>query len=778
MCFILAMFWYACLQSKVANDVLDAASVLQNLDPTRGSAAQEDVTQGEGGEANTSAEVGSNEDLDTMDEDLLNNEQSRATGYLGKNSSVQWLRRIHHEADKADGDVGSSEGPYGPPGKGAKATALRAEALKQRQGKNLTPLLRTSSCSFYLDDEIVDMDFVVDELDLPPFETAERLLKCYMETIQNSYPILAKKTFVTQFYHYYSAVARGAPYPLPRKWQAMLNLVFAIGAAHSHLIEAVWRADERDHSMYHSRAWALSLKDPWWFSHPDLPQTQITGLLAFYYLAIGHVNRSWAVIGMAVRFGVGLGLHVRNDDRAASIVKKEVLSRIWWGLYSLERILCAITGRPSVGTEAWCSVAFPLPISGEEIDEDRIRAQFGERPQAEYRVIFTTSETSSASSTSRSYGQPPEAANSGSYLTCTVKLGMITHKVLMELYSPNVISRSWKEIQQTILSMSEELDAWATQLPPGFNFYHDTPGEPTMRPECNMLRIYYHSAQILITRPCLCRIDRRIVNQTQSSNKFNQKMAASCVSAAKALTALLPQDLSGGGLRVYEVFPWWVAVHYIMQAFAILMLEISYNSPSTHEPVDTVPALKKLVRSLRALRSSNGMARRAYSIAFDLLQKLFVRIKLVSLPCIVSLYLFEAPFYFHLHIPTNYFSAQDISDLVTENEEEEARAGFGMQPTPDIFAPHVITDEDFLELYPLSNYNPRENVNAQGAHRAADPPLPSFFHESVQPNTPLANLFLTDFDQHNPLPLGDPSGDIFMGDLHDSEWQEGQDTDG
>jgi hypothetical protein len=84
----------------------------------------------EGGEAITSAEVGSNEDLDTMDEDLLRNEQSRATGYLGKNSAVQWFRKIHRDTDTAHPGGASSEGPYGPPGRSAHATAARAQACK------------------------------------------------------------------------------------------------------------------------------------------------------------------------------------------------------------------------------------------------------------------------------------------------------------------------------------------------------------------------------------------------------------------------------------------------------------------------------------------------------------------------------------------------------------------------------------------------------------------------------------------------------------------------
>jgi hypothetical protein len=103
--------------------------------------------------------------------------------------------------------------------------------------------MQTSSCSFYLDNETVEMDFMVDPFELPPFETADRLIKNFMESVQDSFPILAQKTFLSQFYHHYTSLGRGAPVKLPQKWQAILNLVFAIGAAYSHLTEADWRAD-------------------------------------------------------------------------------------------------------------------------------------------------------------------------------------------------------------------------------------------------------------------------------------------------------------------------------------------------------------------------------------------------------------------------------------------------------------------------------------------------------------------------------------------------------
>jgi hypothetical protein len=75
----------------------------------------------------------------------------------------------------------------------------------------------------------------------------------------------------------YAASERSNPYKPPQKWQAQLNLIFAIGAVYSHMVSAPWRGNERDHLDYHSRAWALGMKDPWCLPQPDLPQMQVAG---------------------------------------------------------------------------------------------------------------------------------------------------------------------------------------------------------------------------------------------------------------------------------------------------------------------------------------------------------------------------------------------------------------------------------------------------------------------------------------------------------------------
>jgi hypothetical protein len=100
---------------------------------------------------------------------------------------------------------------------------------------------------------------------------------------------------------------------------------------------------------------------------------------------------------------------------------------------------------------------------------------------------------------------------------------------------------------------------------------------------------------------------------------------------------------------------------------------------------------------------------------------------------------------------------------VLENKVEEALADPGIQPTPYMFAPHVIAEEDFLELYPLSSHDARAQSTLQESYRDFDPPLPGSLHESLRPQSPLVNLFLTGFDQYNLLPLGDQGEDVIMG---------------
>lgn len=93
----------------------------------------------------------------------------------------------------------------------------------------------------------------------------------------------------------------------------------------------------------------------------------------------------------------------------------------------------------------------------------------------------------------------------------------------------------------------------ATSLPDGLRFFDRRmgAGRQYVR-EQNALEMLYNNTKILINRPCLCRLDRRIVNQTASSNDFNERSAITCVASAKAIAQLLPNDPDRDLVILYE----------------------------------------------------------------------------------------------------------------------------------------------------------------------------------------------------------------------------------
>ncbi|KAK7178258.1 fungal specific transcription factor domain-containing protein [Paraphaeosphaeria sporulosa] len=635
----------------------------------------EDEYQGDvAGEANGTAEVGSYAAMGNMGEDTLGNQQSRASGYIGTNSEVQWLRRLHHEADSARSD---SQGPYGPPGNSAKAHTERMDSMRERQKKDPRLLMSTSSCSFYLDEEPLDFDMDVNPYEMPPYEMAESLLNCYMQTVQNSFPILSQKLFTKQFVDYYNSVARGAPHRWPQKWQAMLNLVFAIGAAYSHLVESHWSAN---------------------------------------------------------------GLHIRNEDRTATAVKKETLARIWWAVYSLDRNLSAVTGRPSVGAEIYPSTTLPLPISANDIDEVVIQAKFGRKPNwgnataaspldaGSFHAASTMPQGNPANAPDASYAS--DAANGGTFLIAIVKLGMVSSNVLTQLYSPNLGTKSWKDVQGSIARLAENLDAWLDSLPTNLDHFKDNARYHTMQQEQNILKTYYYSTKILICRPCLCRLGRRIPLQTQSSVNFNHQIAAECVAAAKSIAACLPDDMAVWGKEIYNLFPWWSVVHYLMQSIAILLLEACYEA----EGISVLPAVKKLVRWLRELSSTNRTAERAYLITVVLLRKMAsCTFKYPRTARDITLLLFEHPSPTASDVEASGFSAQWYSD----------EASFEQSPPP-----HYTRSQDETFMANISG----DTIPAVGVFPgAAGLPVSGFFDKALHSHLRLANVFFTEFDQYNPF---------------------------
>lgn len=199
--------------------------------------------------------------VDHTEEDFNRDERVQSLGFVGEHSEMAWLYRLKRDLDhESNTPVGENQ------------TIDRPSI---------------SSLNYFQDDTEIS---ILDSSDLstrPPQHIADKLVDDYFQAVHPAFPIIGKGVFLGQYRSLYSN-----PNVRPgKRWLAVLNLVFAIAAKHSLLVESQTPLDPGDHLVFFARAWRLSIGNVALLDHPNLQQVQVEGLAAFYLLATGQVNR-------------------------------------------------------------------------------------------------------------------------------------------------------------------------------------------------------------------------------------------------------------------------------------------------------------------------------------------------------------------------------------------------------------------------------------------------------------------------------------------------------
>lgn len=226
------------------------------------------------GEHYVTARVGSTQSLDKIEEDFDRDSATRATGYHGKNSELTWMQRLKRNTTNGSSDDHDSVDEEQYP------SSLQADP----SGSGLSPV---NESTYHCDDLTISVAEQVDAFELPTRHIANALLQNYMDTVHSAFPIIGRMTFTQQYQKFFDNENTEAG----NSWLAILNLIFAIGAKYSHLIQAEYRGDRKDHLIYFTRARMLGFNADSILGHAELQKVQITGLMAFYLMATNQINR-------------------------------------------------------------------------------------------------------------------------------------------------------------------------------------------------------------------------------------------------------------------------------------------------------------------------------------------------------------------------------------------------------------------------------------------------------------------------------------------------------
>ncbi|KAL8849238.1 MAG: hypothetical protein Q9221_005768 [Calogaya cf. arnoldii] len=569
--------------------------------------------------------------MDCVNEDLNRTAASRATGFMGKNSEVNWLGQIRARTQHADDQQDERDGV------GMKFGS-EVDGLADGKPGVYHPV---SESTYHCDDMALDLPFHVQAYQIPPKAIADLLLTCYLESVHPAFPILGKTTFVKQYHAYYNNPALQTG-PL---WLAILNLCFAIAARYGRLARAEWISGADDEYAYFSRARLLGLGVDALWVHGELQRIQVTGLTSFYLMATNQINRAYAMSGIAVRHALSLGLNLRNQDRKLAESSKEIRCRVWWAVALTERTLSMMTGRPTAFSGSDCTAPLPIPLDEASFmssDEPyktpavtKLRRTSTDESRSTERSLSTTSsavslryKSPSGSSTVRSPVSVPEAAkvapNMGLFFLYIAKLSNLNEDIAKQLYRPPVVDKPWASVQSIRSRFHERLERWRSALPPVFDFTKSQQEDEYCRVRM-CLAFSYYSTVIITNRPFLCKMERKMPDETERGKSIDQANAHLCVIAAQAVLAMLPDQPNPVGMC--KETPWWNMVHHLMQAVTIILLELSIGAVHCPNNVDELMrTAQKAVRWLQSMSPDDVAAARAWKLSSELLEKVAPRV--------------------------------------------------------------------------------------------------------------------------------------------------------
>ncbi|KAF3891955.1 Fungal specific transcription factor domain-containing protein, variant [Trichophyton interdigitale] len=191
---------------------------------------------------------------------------------------------------------------------------------------------------------------------LPPTNIAHVLMRHYFSCVHCLYPVLHWPTIL----HVYERVHQtGTLQGVSRGWAAVFFALLGCGSLHSLDRDLIAKGKEYIKT-------SMGLIDLWQNTF-SIEQARGAMLVSIYLSELNINSVSWVWLGAAVRIAQDLGFHMESGPWEP--MDGEMRKRVWWSIYSWERLSALELGRPLAIIDEDCDISLPSSIEEQLIQE-------------------------------------------------------------------------------------------------------------------------------------------------------------------------------------------------------------------------------------------------------------------------------------------------------------------------------------------------------------------------------------------------------------------------
>ncbi|KAI9001236.1 fungal-specific transcription factor domain-containing protein [Trametes punicea] len=428
-----------------------------------------------------------------------------------------------------------------------------------------------------------------EEVEYPERDLADKLVDAYFARFHFLMPVLDKPEFMRR-YTYLMDHQNDAAFI--RNHTAFVASVCAVFAVASRFVDdpRLTKFDNLDDAgmgmVYYERALILH--------HISYPTIQVEHVQCFllmssFLCSVNCLPQAWLLVGQAVRAAQDIGLHRSPRRLLISPIEKETRRKIWWGVYTLDRMLALALGRPLAIEDADCDVEIPV-----ELDDELLPRYFQGEHMSQGDISLM-----------RGFIE-------------LIELYKIAGRVLREVYALDKTKDHLEldkqaELHRSVDALDRRLSKWCEDLPAPFKSHPTTEKQVSM---AAVLCSHYYSILTTLHRNFL---------PVKREQPVAPRSTAKAVSTARACVRLAPSIKN-------VVPPSHHFAFFIQNLFSSAVIILLYAMHTT-EPMASQAALEEARSCLAVLESWEGFwpgARKCKELLEDLTGKASEAIRAAS----------------------------------------------------------------------------------------------------------------------------------------------------